>query len=521
MRKNNRIKKPNYLLGIATLCLFINYTSCETMNTIIEKDTSYQKKFDAYVQKVVDTFNIDFGIGLAVVKDNELVYENYRGYANIEKKIPVTPETEFYIASSTKSFTALAALRLHEKGKINLDYTLAQYFPEAKFKPEAKADQVTLRDLLYHTSGLLNNNITGYKAYLGGYSLELLTENLINYTTTNEVGHGNFDYDNLGYNIIEIIFEKELGKDWKQIVQSEVLVPLGMTRTSGNISDIQKNNWIGTEPYSQIDIDGTTQNLKFKKKDDIMHAAGGLISTPRDMAKWLKAQLNDGLVDGKQVFRKGLLPYTHKIRASQDRKMLSLKRFGYGYGWNLATNASKDTLVHHYGGFTGTHAEVSFIKRHNTGIAIFANDGDLGFLISFLLSSYMFDYFAGHENIDETYDEHLNEYYNLVVSELKDRKQHIEKRKQRQWQLQLPMEAYAGTYYSPSMGEMRIDYIKNKGFFVRMGHLYTQFPAEPFTDENSIRVELVPNNGSVIRFNIENDEVVSLESGGLLYTKRM
>ena len=175
--------------------------------------------------------------------------------------------------------------------------------------------------------------------------------------------------------------------------------------------------------------------------------------------------------------------------------------------------------MHHFGGFTGTHAEVSFITRHKTGIAIFANDGDIGFLVSFLISSYIFDHLAGHENVDEMYDKQLNEYYDLVVNELESRKKHLEDRQQRKWQLELPMEDYAGTYYSPSTGEMRIDYMENKGFFFSSGHLYTLSPAEPFKSKNSMRVELVPNRGNVIHFKVENGKVIGLSSGGLLYKK--
>ncbi|MBL4623574.1 MAG: serine hydrolase, partial [Flavobacteriales bacterium] len=346
-------------LKYAIAILFIGLVFCACQGQEPEKndvtDTVFKDKMDVFIGRVMDSLNIKFGIGMAVVKGENIVYEGYYGMANYEKNILVTPETNFYIASSTKSFTALAMLMLEAKGVLDLDASLASYFPEGKFKSELNADKVNLRDLLYHTSGLENNNITFSKAYTGIYTLESLAQNLIDYTIPNtRAAYGEFKYSNLGYNIIEIILERELGKSWKQVVKEEVLDPLGMTKTSGNISDIIKLNWLGAESYTDINLNGNLQRVSLKKRDRIMHAAGGLISTPRDMAKFLIAELNDGKLEGKQVFPKGMIPFSQEPHAKQERKFLGLKRFGYGYGWNIATTPLGDTLVHHYGGFPGT-----------------------------------------------------------------------------------------------------------------------------------------------------------------------
>ena len=108
-------------------------------------DTMFKAKMDLFIDRVIDSLNIKFGIGMAVVKGEDMVYEAYSGMANYEENIPVTPETNFYIASSTKSFTALAMLMMEEKGILDLDASLASYFPKSKFKPELNADKVNLR----------------------------------------------------------------------------------------------------------------------------------------------------------------------------------------------------------------------------------------------------------------------------------------------------------------------------------------------------------------------------------------
>jgi CubicO group peptidase (beta-lactamase class C family) len=510
-------------LKYAVTTLFMGLVFCVCQGQMSAKndatDTMFKNKMDLFIDRVIDSLNIKFGIGMAVVKDEDLVYEGYYGTANYEKNIPVTPQTNFYIASSTKSFTALAMLILHSKGVIDLDASLASYFPESKFKPKLNADKVNLRDLLYHTSGLENNNITFSKAYTGIYTLESLTQNLIDYTIPNtRADYGEFKYSNLGYNIIEIILERELGKTWKEVVQEEVLNPLGMTKTSSNISDITRLKWSLAEPYTDINIHGDLKGISLKKKDSIMHAAGGLISTPRDMAKFLIAELNDGKLNGEQVFPKGMIPFSQKPQAKQERNFLNLKRFGYGYGWNIATTPLGDTLVHHYGGFPGTAAQVSFMPEHNVGLSIYANDSMKGLMSTFLIASYAFDYYAGREDLEAYYDEQLAVLKSRMLSGYKGQKESLAKRAERTWQLELPFEAYAGSYYSPSTGTLVIDCNEQNQLIASMGYLRSE-PATPFTSENSMRVELIPGSGNVMQFYIENGEVAAIGFDGLRYNK--
>jgi len=511
--------KPKY----AVTMLIVGLVFCTSQGQVPVKkdvtDTMFKDKMDLFIGRVMDTLNIKFGIGMAVVKGEGMVYEGYYGMANYEKNIPVTPQTNFYIASSTKSFTALAMLMLEEKGILDLDASLASYFPDAKFKPELNADKVNLRDLLYHTSGLENNNITFSKAYTGIYTLESLTQNLIDYTQLDSrAAYGEFKYSNLGYNIIEIILERELGKTWKQLVNEEVLDPLGMTKTSSNISDITRLNWPGAEPYSDININGDLQRVSLKKKDSIMHAAGGLISTPRDMAKFLIAELNDGKLKGEQVFPKGMIPFSQEPHAKQERKFLGLKRYGYGYGWNIATTPLGDTLVHHYGGFPGTAAQVAFMPEHNIGLSIYANDGMKGLMSTFLIASYAFDYYAGRENLDAYYEEQLAILKSRMMAGYKGQEENLAKRAERTWQLELPFEAYKGSYYSPSTGTMVISHNAQNELIASMGYLKSS-PATPFKTINSMRVELIPGSGSLIQFYVENGEVTAIGYDGLRYKK--
>ncbi len=506
---------------ILLLCISMSTFACNGQSMVTDYTPSLElsNKLDGYINKVIKELNIKFGMGISVVNNNQMVFEGYYGYANYEKQLPVTAETNFYIASSTKSFTALAMLQLEEQGILDLDRSIASYFPEANFKPELNADKVNLRDLLYHTSGLENNNITFKTAYSGEYTYESLTKNFIDYTRVDpRSGYGTFKYSNLGYNIIELILERELGKSWKTVVKEQVLDPLGMNNTSANMSDVDKYKWKDAQPYDVINAEGDLSALELKKQDRIMHAAGGLISTPRDMSKFLLAQLNDGKLNRKQVFPKDVIEFSQQPHAKQDRTFFGLKRYAYGYGWNIAKTPHGDTLIHHYGGFPGTHAKVSFMPEHHVGLSIFANSGNIGLIATGLIEGYIYDYYAGRKDLEEYYDTKLQEYKNRIVKGTEKNVLDKEKRAKRAWNLDLPLKEYAGTYHSNSLGTFKLT-IKNGKPVASMGILESP-PAEPFTEKNSFRFELIPGSGMAAVFKTENGKVVSLNMAGLTFKRQ-
>ena len=505
---------------ILLLCIYTGIITCNAQNAVPNSpDEEFSTRLNSYIEKVKDELNIKFGIGLSVVKEDQMIYEGYFGYANYEKQLPVTDETTFYIASSTKSFTSLAMLMLEEKGILDLDKSIASYFPEVDFKPELNMDKVNLRDLLYHTSGLENNNITFKTAYSGEYTYKDLTKNFIDYTRVDpRSGYGTFKYSNLGYNVIELILERELGKSWKTVVKEQVLNPLGMSNTSANMSDVEKYNWKSAAPYSVANINGDLKAHKLVKQDHIMHAAGGIISTPRDMAKFLVAQLNNGKLNSSQVFPEDIIHLSQQPQATQERNFFGLKRFAYAYGWNIAKTALGDTLIHHYGGFPGTHAKISFMPKYGVGLSVFANSSMVGLLSTALIEGYIFDYYGGREDVDAYYSNKLIEYKDLMSKRFEESTLDKQKRSERTWDLELPLKEYEGTYFSNSLGTLTLK-VDNGKLIAHMGLLKSP-PVEPFTKKNSIRLEMIPGSGMVGVFKVENEKVVSINTAGLTFKKQ-
>jgi CubicO group peptidase (beta-lactamase class C family) len=115
------------------------------------------------------------GMAIAVVRGGDMVFARGLGVLDVETRRPVTPDSIFYIASTTKSFTAFAAALLHDSKAIDLDASLATYFPGLTLKPPLSAANITVRDLLTHTHGIRNGGpITQRTAYTGDHTPALL-----------------------------------------------------------------------------------------------------------------------------------------------------------------------------------------------------------------------------------------------------------------------------------------------------------------------------------------------------------
>jgi len=171
--------------------------------------------YSHFIEKAINAFETKHGLALAIVKDDQIIFEKYHGLADVEKKVPVDENTCFYIASSTKSFTALAALILEYKGKLDLNKSVSDYFPEINFAPELKTDSITIHHLIQHTSGIQNWPMINATAYTGVHDSDMLLAQLEKFTRVDKrAPFGEFKYTNLGYNILGMIMNRELGKDW-------------------------------------------------------------------------------------------------------------------------------------------------------------------------------------------------------------------------------------------------------------------------------------------------------------------
>lgn len=514
LRKSSVLLVFAGMIGVATAFKMLEPVPADS--SADDKKEAFAKAADAYFQDVLNELGAVPGLSVAIVKDDESVYLKGLGYADLANQSKVDANTIFYIASCTKSFTSLLAMRLDEKGIIKLDDPITKYLPEVKFDAKLEADKVTIRDLMRHTSGLDNGPITFRVAYSGEHDLKTLIQ-LLDYTEANRAGRGNFQYTNFGYNLYSIIVDKVTGKPWQDWLAEEIFNPLGMDHTTAYMSKVDQKKWDLALPYMNL-IDEPAQPVYLIKTDKSMQAAGGLITNANDAARWLEVQMNAGKLDGKQVFPKQMITYTHEKLIKTNSGESSEDVFGrdyYGMGWRIG-QFNGHPNINHFGGYPGYLTHISFDPEARIGVAIMTNEAYWGDNVMNLFAEFSYDWWYDTPNFDQKYDQKKQELIDHCKNVSKRIKAGIDERAGRTWQLSEPFTAYTGTYVSDLIGTVKIKGHKDK-IEVSMGNLHCE--ATPFTKKNTIRVELVPGSGEVIEFKYENGKLIGAENDGVLFKK--
>lgn len=450
------------------------------------------------------------GVAVVVVKDSQVILLKGYGYANLESKRPITPQTAFYIASSTKPFFALAVALMDQKGQLSLDAPLSSYLPNLKLQAPLSTDAIKLRNLLTHTHGISDGPVDFRMSFTGqGTQSELMA--LLAEHQRSKTGN-DFAYSNIGYQIASMAVESKLKQNWKDVLQSTVLDPLGMKNTSTYLSRV-KTEELALPYFAGA---GDYQPLHYAKADANMHAAGGMITTAEDVAKWLQVNLNNGKLGGRQVFPASVVAETHRLQADQDTQFAWVRRYGYGLGWNIGSYEG-ETLIHHHGGFSAFYAHVSFMPKQRLGVAVLANEILFGSNFTESVAEYIYDTILGLPGMKFRWEKRLADAPQVSKRERERIAAERTRRAGRQRALPYPLETYAGVYENPQAGRMEWR-VQNGKLAVSMGPLWSE--AEVFdAAKNEMRVELTPGRGVVLGFEFADGKAVGVTYGSYKFKR--
>ena len=499
------------LLGLVAAVLLALSTFAQT-----PPGDYFAKNFDAYIQKTLAAIPDIPAVSVAVVKGDTGVFVKTYGVANRETGQRADNETLFYIASSTKSYMALAAAILDREGKIKLSDPITKYARGITFK-NAIPDKVTVRDLLTHTSGLGNGPLTFRMAYSGDSDPKEMLRVFAGATTFNDTAYGKYKYDNLGYNIYAVLLRNYLKKDWRDVLADKVFKPLEMKHTTAYASRISVKKWKRADGYV---IDGATGGVlpaPLKKLDNNMQSAGGIYTTPWDAARWLEMNLNDGSVDGKQVFPADLIRLLHTGFTQTTRDAPPFSGSGeYGLGWQIGRYKT-DKVIYHHGGFTGYRSHISFMPEKKVGVAVFVNNDFVGNRIADLFATYAYDALNGIPNLEAEYSKQLGDSIAEYAKAKDQMRAATASRTSRKSQLSMPLSAYIGTYVSDYYGTIVVSET-NSGLFVKMGNI--EVVPTPYTQPETIRVEIIPGQGEILKFAAEGGKITSLSYSNTVFRKQ-
>ncbi|WP_298893293.1 serine hydrolase domain-containing protein [uncultured Psychroserpens sp.] len=490
--------------------LFIIVVLIVLSKNLIAQD-SKEERLSNFIEEVLEAFPVIPGVSIAISNNNETLYTNGFGKYDIENNFKCDSNTNFYIASTTKSFVGLLAALLDNEGKINLNEQITSYKPFKNFSNTDLFKNITVLDLITHQSGIDNHYLSFLLAYSGDYTNETILKLIEEETFKNEKGKA-FAYSNFGYYLFDVLIKEELGLSWKGLLHEKVFKPLDMQNTTAYISRAKNV----AKPYISV-FPEQLKTIHLQKSDATMHAAGGLVSNANDIGKFLSFFLSKGMYNNETLVSKELIEstYAKHISAAHD----GIKVFdgkAYGKGWRIG-NFNKYNVIYHFGGYSGYYSHLSFLPEQNLGVAVFINH-EFGLPVANLIANYTYDLYLGNDSNLKKHEKTLEKKLpKLLKSAQKSQVAHEKKQAARRWELSLEKQNYIGHYYNEKFGTAIVTFNEDKNY-IEIGNL--KAVCTPFPQLDTMRVELIPNSGTVIKFIIENNEAISISYGGEIFKKQ-
>ncbi len=303
------------------------------------------------------------GVVVGVVNDQDLVWARGFGFADVDKKVPMTATTKFRMASHSKLFTAIAIMQLREERKLHLDDPVAQYLPWFKAKPAGDDDgPITIEQLLSHSSGLqreAGDHWTSFEFPTSDELRRLYAERQAAFAPSVR-----WKYSNLAYSVAGMVVEQVSGERWADYVDRNIFKPLGMLASS-----VDRNVAGLAVPYGRRMPEGSREVLPFVDARG-MAAATGVTSNLEDMAKFVSAQFRKGPRGGAQVVSTGSLREMHRVRSVEENWTS-----GTGLGFDISRIKDR-TYVGHGGGYPVNTTQTLIQLEDKMGVIVLTNTND-------------------------------------------------------------------------------------------------------------------------------------------------
>jgi CubicO group peptidase (beta-lactamase class C family) len=332
------------------------------------------------------------GLAVGIVVGSELVYAKGFGARELETNAPVDPNTLFRIASMTKSFTALAILRLRDEGKLSLEDPIGIYIPELgrvkSFTRDSAA--ITVREILSHSAGFPEDNAWGDpRLDLTDQEFSTMLRRGLSFSSAPGTA---YEYSNLGFGIAGRIIQRVSRMRYQDYVSRYILKPLKMTSTTWDKKNVpaerlakgyerQSGPWSFVSPQGPP---GPAERALPQLSDGAFASMGGLYTSIRDFARYVSFQLSAwpprddperGPVRRSSVREAQQVVRYHRLFASRPSVDESIRAtaWGYGLGWGVSENCNFERVISHGGGLPGFGSFVSLYTDQNVGVFAFAN----------------------------------------------------------------------------------------------------------------------------------------------------
>lgn len=386
--KNSCVLKTSVLI----LCITIGLWSCQSaadngLKASIHNDSVISfvskplplhpeeaKRYHDVISEFVDKHLSEryFNGGILVAKNGVVVYERYSGFSNLRNKDSMDANTPLQIASTGKTMTAGAILKLVQEGRMNLDDSVTKFFPAFPYT------EVTVKMLLNHRSGLPNYlyymEKMGWNKKVAATNQDVLNT-LINWHPPYAYTPGkHFNYCNTNYVVLALIIEKVTGIPYPKYMKDNFFIPLHMehtfVKTQADSASVVYSYQPNGAPWPPDFSDGP-------------YGDKNIYSTPRDLLQWDQA-LYEGKLIKPALLDSAFTPYSNERPGIKN----------YGLGWHLLMLPNNKKVIFHNGRWHGFNAAFARLTDEHITIIMTCNKMNMGV---YQISKKMYNLFGPYD----------------------------------------------------------------------------------------------------------------------------
>jgi len=398
------------------------------------------KDLDQNIDEALEDWNIA-GLAIVIVKDGQVVHLKGYGFQNVNDKTHVDENTIFGIGSTSKAFGAATIGVLVHEGKLKWDDKVIDHLPDFKLSDPYVTQELTVRDLLCHRSGLETNDAICFGSVTRDdivYKARFLKQAASL--------RSRFDYHNIMILTAGQVAARVMGKPWDDIVREKIFMPLGMNRTCTSINDFDKYTNVSTPHRPK---DGKFVPVPWLNIDNV-GPAGSVNSCAADLAKWIQLHLNRGKYQGKEIWNANIQREMHSPHTIMPAMMLyriaEHAHFGlYGLGWMMNDYRGKK-FVYHSGATDGMGSFIGLVPEEKLGVAVIHNTSS-----SALLSSLTYRVIDAYLGVPEA------EWMDLKVIKRPARPKTKAPKLPADTSPSLPLDSYTGVYTHPIFENIKVE----------------------------------------------------------------
>ena len=414
-----------------------------------QQPTLAANAIDKIVQSTMKSWQLP-GVAIAIVKNDRVIYVNGYGVKDLTTGEPVTPDTLFQIASTSKAFTTAALAMLVDEGKVSWDDPVRQHVDYFRLADRCANEQVTVRDIVSHRTGVgTHDELWDGRPWSREEVIRMLGE-----VAPSQPFRGAYEYQNIMFIAAGEVVSHASGMKWDDFVRTRIFQPLGMAHTVTSDAD-----WQTSDHATGYHYDWKTNAIAPQRpiSTTTIGSAGAVKSSARDMANWLRFQLANGVFNNVQLVSADTLTETKtpqlalRLEGFTRDSNPETNVLSYGMGWKIQDYRG-ELLVSHSGSLNGFRTQVNLLPKRNAAFVVMTNVGRGTALVS--LRNSLADMLTLKPSRD------WNAYY-LMVDRKADEKAEKERnerkaRRKPNTKPTLPLEAYAGTYVSRSHATAKV-----------------------------------------------------------------